>query len=177
MYTVRVIPRCRATGRPVVVRLELRWLHSTIQQVPSAHQCIGNAREDLWSLNRNNSSYRAKHSTAIPTQHTKNTAHTLPVVLRYGTSCPVQLSNTSRATTSHAPRLTLQAATSSATNPAGHPGGPWPGTGQEAVHEPPSVAYVCEMAGVPGKFDPSRAAALGVPRGPVGLGMAWVRVG
>ena len=31
----------------------------------------------------------------------------------------------------------------------------------------PVCCYVCEMPGVPGKFDPKQAAALGVPYGPV----------
>jgi len=40
----------------------------------------------------------------------------------------------------------------------------WPGTGEEAaVPKAESVCYVCELAGTPGKFDPKKAKALGVP--------------
>lgn len=44
---------------------------------------------------------------------------------------------------------------------------PWPGTGPDASQVAESVCYVCELAGMPGKFDPKCAAALGVPKGPV----------
>lgn len=43
----------------------------------------------------------------------------------------------------------------------------WPGTADEAVAEKEAVAYVCEFAGTPGKFDPKRAEALGLKPGPV----------
>jgi hypothetical protein len=46
---------------------------------------------------------------------------------------------------------------------------PWPGTGTDARQVAESVCYVCELAGMPGKFDPKTAAALGVPKGPVSL--------
>jgi ribonuclease Z len=36
----------------------------------------------------------------------------------------------------------------------------------------PSVAYLCQLATIPGKFDPKKAAQLGVPRGPVS-GWGW----
>lgn len=43
----------------------------------------------------------------------------------------------------------------------------WPGTGEEAEAQVEAVAYVCELAGVPGKFDPKKAIALGLKPGPV----------
>lgn len=46
----------------------------------------------------------------------------------------------------------------------------WPGTGNEAVAEREAVVYVCEFATVPGKFDPKKAAELGVQKGPVSAG-------
>ena len=53
----------------------------------------------------------------------------------------------------------------------------WPGTGPGAARPVPSVAYVCELATVPGKFDPKKAVELGVPKGPVSERGAAVRMG
>ena len=38
---------------------------------------------------------------------------------------------------------------------------------QSSSVQPTVVCYVCQLANIPGKFDPKKAAQLGVPKGPV----------
>jgi hypothetical protein len=44
----------------------------------------------------------------------------------------------------------------------------WLGPGMSAV-APDVVCYMCQLGSIPGKFNPKKAAELGVPRGPVRL--------
>jgi hypothetical protein len=44
----------------------------------------------------------------------------------------------------------------------------WLGPRMSAL-APDAVCYMCQLASIPGKFNPQKAAALGVPRGPVSM--------
>lgn len=60
---------------------------------------------------------------------------------------------------------------------AGSGGASSGGRGMASVHSSAGVqsavaCYVCQLATIPGKFDPQKAAQLGVPRGPVSLANA-----